>query len=60
MNQVSKIYKLKKKDGKEQEVQDGWIGHIIPFELVQKEILSEQYCMLKDKETRLSEIPSLY
>lgn len=51
---------IKKKDGKEQEVQDGWIGHIIPFELVQKEILSEQYCMLKDKETRLSEIPSLY
>lgn len=51
---------IKKKDGKEQEVQDGWIGHIIPFELVQKEILSEQYCMLKDKETRLSEIPSFY
>ena len=51
---------VKKKDGKEQEVQDGWIGHIIPFELVQREILSEQYCTLKDKENRLSEIPSLY
>lgn len=51
---------VKKKDGKEQEVQDGWIGHVIPFELVQKEILSEQYRTLKDKENRLSEIPSLY
>lgn len=51
---------VKKKDGKEQEVQDGWIGHVIPFELVQKEILSEQYHTLKDKENRLSEIPSLY
>ncbi|MFR1767004.1 MAG: type I restriction-modification system subunit M [Lachnospira sp.] len=51
---------VKKKDGKEQEVQDGWLGHVIPFELVQKEILSEQYRTLKDKENRLSEIPSLY
>lgn len=51
---------VKKKDGKEQEVQEGWIGHIIPFELVQKEILFEQYSALKDKENRLSEIPSLY
>ena len=51
---------VKKKGGKEQEVQDGWIGHVIPFELVQREILSEQYSTLKDKENRLSEIPSLY
>lgn len=51
---------IKKKDGKEQEVQDGWIGHIIPFELVQQEILFSQYSMLKDKENRLSEISSLY
>lgn len=51
---------VKKKDGKEQEVQDGWIGHVIPFELVQREILSEQYSTLKNKENRLSEIPSLY
>ncbi|MDY6232127.1 type I restriction-modification system subunit M [Peptostreptococcus porci] len=51
---------VKKKDGKEQEIQDGWIGHIIPFELVQKEILSEQYLALTEKENRLAEIPSLY
>lgn len=51
---------IKKKDGKEQEVQEGWIGHVIPFELVQKEILSEQYNALKEKENRLAEIPSEY
>lgn len=51
---------IKKKDGKEQEVQDGWTGHVIPFELVQKEMLSEQYKSLKEKENRLSEIPVLY
>ena len=51
---------VKKKDGKEQEIQDGWIGHVIPFDLVQKEILSEQYVALKEKENRVSEIPSLY
>ena len=51
---------IKKKDGKEQEVQEGWIGHIIPFELVQTTLLSEDYKGLKDKETRLAEIPSEY
>ncbi len=51
---------VKKKDGKEQEIQDGWIGHVIPFDLVQKEILSEQYVALKEKENRVSEISSLY
>lgn len=51
---------IKKKDGKEQEVQDGWTGHVIPFELVQKEILTAQYNALKEKENRLAEIPSMY
>lgn len=51
---------IKKKDGKEQEVQEGWIGHIIPFELVQTTLLSEDYNALKAKETRLAEIPSEY
>lgn len=51
---------VKKKDGKEQEVQDGWIGHVIPFDLVQKELLAEQSTALEEKESRLAEIPSLY
>ena len=50
----------KKKDGKEQEIQDGWFGRVIPFELVQKELLSDRYKELREKEARLAEIPSLY
>lgn len=50
----------KKRDGKEQEIQDGWIGRVIPFELVQKELLSDRYKELREKEARLAEIPSLY
>lgn len=51
---------IKKKDGKEQEIQDGWVGHVIPFDLVQTTLLSDDYHALKAKETRLSEIPSEY
>ncbi|QGG46303.1 type I restriction-modification system subunit M [Heliorestis convoluta] len=51
---------IKKKDGKEEEVQDGWIGHIIPFELVHRTLLSAEYEALKKKESRLTEIFSEY
>lgn len=51
---------IKNKDGKEQETQEGWVGHIIPFELVQTTILSDDYNALKEKENRLAEIPSEY
>jgi type I restriction enzyme M protein len=51
---------LKKKDGKDQEVQDGWAGHIIPFELVQSTILKDEAAALKQKEDRLAEIQSTY
>jgi len=51
---------IKKKDGKEQEIQEGWVGRIIPFELVQITLLSEDYNALKSKEARLAEIPSEY
>ncbi len=50
---------IKKKDGKEQEIQEGWIGHILPFELIQQTILKEQANALAEKESRLSEISSL-
>ena len=33
---------IKKKDGKDQEVQEGWVGHIIPFDLVQATLLSTE------------------
>jgi type I restriction enzyme M protein len=46
----------KKKDGKDVEVQDGWKGRIMPFELVQVTYLKEELDALREKETRLSEI----
>ena len=51
---------LKKKDGKDQEIQEGWIGHVIPFTLVQDTILKDESRELKMKESRLAEIPSEY
>ena len=51
---------IKKKDGKDQEVQDGWVGHIIPFELMQETILSTERNSLREKENFLAEIPSQY
>jgi type I restriction enzyme M protein len=49
-----------KKNGKDKEVQDGWIGHIIPFELVQNSLLKEQSDALNEKNLILSEISSEY
>lgn len=56
--QVDPNMVLKKKDGKDREVQEGWAGHIIPFELVQQTLLSESFAELKECETRLSDIAS--
>ena len=49
---------LKKKDNKEQEVQDGWIGRVLPFSLVQDNILVQESTALKKQEARLAEIPA--
>lgn len=51
---------VKKKDGKDQEVQEGWVGHIVPFELVQSTILKAEYDELVALESRLAEFPSEY
>jgi type I restriction enzyme M protein len=51
---------LKKKDGKDQEVQDGWIGLVIPFELVQSSILKDEAAALRHKVERLSDIQAVY
>lgn len=51
---------IKKKKGEDVEVQEGFVGHIIPFELVQSTILYDEYKQLKEKENRISEIASLY
>ncbi|KIX20724.1 type I restriction-modification protein subunit M [Flavobacterium sp. 316] len=51
---------MKKKDGKDVEVQEGWKGRIMPFELVQKTYLKEELDSLQKKENRLLEIASEY
>lgn len=51
---------LKKVRGKEQEVQDGWIGRVLPFELVQQTYLKQELQVLQQKQTRLATIPEEY
>ncbi len=46
----------KKVKGKDQEVQEGWMGRVIPFELVQETLLNEELQELKQKESRLAQI----
>jgi type I restriction enzyme M protein len=53
---VDPNFVMKKKDGKDVEVQDGWKGRIMPFELVQMTYLKTELDALREKETRLSEI----
>jgi len=50
----------KNKDGKDEEVQDGWAGRVIPFELVQHTLLKAQYDELKQCETELANVLSQY
>lgn len=56
------IIKKVKRNGKEveDEVQDGWVGRIIPFDLVQSTVLKEQKDAIKEKEARLTDIASEY
>jgi len=51
---------LKKKDGKETEVQEGWIGRIMPFQLVQEAYLKKELRSLQQKENRLLEITAAF
>ena len=50
------VMKKKKGTEKEVEVQEGYKGHILPFELVQKVLLSEELSTLTKLKARLSEI----
>ncbi|NMC58604.1 MAG: type I restriction-modification system subunit M [Candidatus Methanofastidiosa archaeon] len=63
INQVDPNMVLKKKDSTDNEVpevQEGWKGRILPFELVQREILTDDLNELETLENRLTEIISLY
>lgn len=50
----------KQKDGKDIEVQDGWVGHILPFELVQEIMLPDDLAALRAKEAELSGLSAIY
>lgn len=47
---------IKKKDGKDEEVQNGWMGRVIPFELVQQTLLRSQYDELRQTEAKQEHI----
>ena len=46
----------KKKDGKEQEVQEGWLGHVLPFALVEAQYLKDESRAVQHIQDRLAEI----
>ncbi|TXI94068.1 MAG: type I restriction-modification system subunit M [Neisseriales bacterium] len=60
IRQVDPNMVTKKKDGKEQEVQDGWKGHLLPFELVQQTYLKNELDSITNKENRLAEVIAQY
>ena len=58
---------VKKKDGEDEEVQDGWQGRVLPFELVQRKKLPAEYQALQaaietaaTKEAELEDIKQLF
>lgn len=51
---------IKKKGNEEQEVQEGWIGHVIPFALAQRTLLKAEADQLSALEGQLAEIPGEY
>ena len=56
---VDPVMVVKKKDNKDVEVQDGWQGRIIPFDLIQKTKLKDEKQNVDVKRGRLAEIDSL-
>ncbi|WP_140182055.1 type I restriction-modification system subunit M [Providencia stuartii] len=56
--QVDPNVVIKKKNGQDIEVQEGWKGHILPFDLVQQTYLSDDLVALEKQENRLAEIAS--
>lgn len=58
VRKVDPFMVLKKQKGKEVEVQDGWVGRILPFGLVQSELLSVEASKVSSMEDRLSVISS--
>lgn len=53
---VDPNFVTKKKDGKDVEIQDGWKGRILPFELVQQIHHKQELDALRKKEAHLGEV----
>ena len=49
---------IKKKGGKDVEVQDGWIGRVLPFDLVRRELLHDDLAAIEADERRVQDIDS--
>lgn len=60
ITQVDPHMVVKKKDDKEIEVQDGWEGHILPFELVQEMLLTDETHELRELQRELTLVCSAY
>ena len=60
IRQVDPNMVIKKKNNKDHEIQEGWKGHILPFRLVQEELLKEDLNQIQQKQQELNEIPSKY
>lgn len=43
-----------------EEVQDGWMGHVLPFELVQEMLLQDDVQVIRDMEQRMEELTSQF
>lgn len=57
------VIKKKSKDSEDDdvtEVQEGWKGHILPFDLVQKELLSDELNEVIALQNRIDEIGTIY
>lgn len=52
--QVDPLFVTKKQGGREAEVQDGWVGRLFPFELVQRCLMAEELQALSAVEERLA------
>ena len=51
---------IKRKDGQDQEVQNGWTGRVIPFSLIQASLLKADHDAIRALEEDLAEKPSAY
>lgn len=60
VRQVDPNMVLKKRNNVEQEIQEGWRGHVLPFDLVQEVLLPDKLAELRALEARQSEIDGEY